>query len=253
MKYIAKDHKAKEVIEVIDSEKGSIEHIDSVTDLPRDRQQIRNVRRKLFSIDHKDEFAAILQKCKVDSDKPFIRCIQAVPEPTCILATDHQLKQMEVNCTGENFSIVTVDSTFNLGEFYVTPIVFLQKKFVRKHTEQHPIYLGPLLIHQRMTYSYFATQLAILQPSLQHVRAIGTDGEQALHDAMLNTFSKAVPLRCFRHFRANLIRKLSELNVTESGQEEVMKDVFGGFSEDELHLGLIDSETLKIRMFFKQN
>ena len=213
--------------------------------MPRDRQQIRTVHRNLFSVDHKDEFVAILQKCKVDTDDPFIRCIQAVPEPACILATDHQLKQMEVNCADENFSIVTVDPTFNLGEFYVTPMVFMQKKFVRKHTEQHPICLGPLLIHQRMNYSsycYFATQLAILRPSLRHVRAIGTDGEQALHDAMLGTFTNAVPLRCFRHFRDNLIRKLRELNVTECGQEEIMKDVFGGVSEDELHLGLVDSE-----------
>ena len=121
-------------------------HAMSVTDLPRDRQQIRNVRRTLFSVDHKDEFAAILQKCKVDTDEPFIRCIQAVPEPACIVATDHQLKQMEVNCTDKNFSIVTVDPTFNLGEFYVTPMVFKQKKFVRKHTEQHLICLGPQFI-----------------------------------------------------------------------------------------------------------
>ena len=77
---------------------------------------------------------------------------------------------------------------------------------------------------------------------MRHVRANGTDGEQALHDAMLDTFTNAVPLRCFRHFRDNLIRKLRGLNVTECGQEEIMKDVFGGVSEDELLLGLVDSE-----------
>ena len=49
-------------------------------------------------------------------------------------------------------------------------------------------------------------------------------------------------LRCFRHFRDNLIRKLRELNVTECGQEESTMDVFGGVSEDELHLGLVDLE-----------
>ena len=91
----------------------------------------------------------------------------------------------------------------------------------------------------------------ILRPSLRHVHAIGTDGEQALHDAMLCTFTNAVPLRCFRHFHDNLIRKLRELNVTECGQEEIMKDVFGGVSEDELYLGLVDSEdqdTLKAKL-----
>ena len=59
---------------------------------------------------------------------------------------------------------------------------------------------------------------------------------------MLDTFTEAVPLRCFRHFRDNLFRKLSELNVAKCGQEEILKDVFGGMTEDELHLGLVDSE-----------
>lgn len=56
---------------------------------------------------------------------------------------------------------------------------------------------------------------------------------------MLGTFTNAVPLRCFRHFHDNLIRKLRELNVTKC---EIMKDVFGGVSEYELHLELVDSE-----------
>ena len=59
---------------------------------------------------------------------------------------------------------------------------------------------------------------------------------------MLGTFTEAVPLRCFRHFRDNLICKLRELNVTECGQEEIMKDIFSGVTESELHLELVDSE-----------
>ena len=53
----------------------------------------------------------------------------------------------DVNCTHEKFGIVTVHPTFNLGEFHVIPVVFLQKKFVKKYTNQQPIGLGPLLIH----------------------------------------------------------------------------------------------------------
>ena len=207
-----------------------LKRIDSVTNLPRDRQQIRNIRRNPFSVDHKDEFAAVLQKCKVDNDKPFIHCVQAIPEPACIIATNHQLKQMKVNCTDENFRIVTVDPTFNLGEFYVTPMIFMPKdvcknahwaasNLSRTSTNTSDIELFKLLL---------LCNSAILQPRLRHVCAIGTDGEQALHDAMLGTFTKAVPLRCFRHFRDNLIRKLRELNVTECGQEEIIKDIFGG-------------------------
>ena len=50
----------------------------------------------------------------------------------CVLATEVQLDQLVINCTGEDYSIATVDPTFNLGDFYVIPIVFKSKKFVRK-------------------------------------------------------------------------------------------------------------------------
>ena len=77
------------------------------------------------------------------------------------MATDFQLV---LNCTSEEYSVATIDPTFNLGAFYVIPIV-LKLKFVRKHTEDHPIHMGPILIHHRMnyaSYSYFANQLVNL-------------------------------------------------------------------------------------------
>ena len=117
--------KPKKLLKLLILKRGVLS-ILSVTDLLRDRQQIRNIRRNLFSVDHEDEFAAILQKCKVDNDEPFICCSQAIPEPACIVATNHQLKQMEVNCTDENFSIVT-GSNFQSRGVYVTPMVFMQK------------------------------------------------------------------------------------------------------------------------------
>jgi len=53
-----------------------------------------------------------------------------------------------------------------LGLFYVTPLVFLHKAFVSKP----PVFLGPVLIYQRMNteaYSFFAYHLQILLPSLR--------------------------------------------------------------------------------------
>ena len=88
---------------------------------------------------------------------------------------------MKVNCTDESFSIVTVDPTFNLGEFYVTPMVFMQKKYVRKH-QTASNFSRTSNSSDNELFNYFATQLVILQPSLRHIRAIGTDGEQVLND-----------------------------------------------------------------------
>ena len=48
IKTIAKDHKAK-VTELIDAEKGNIDQVESVDDLPRDQHQIRNIHQNLFT------------------------------------------------------------------------------------------------------------------------------------------------------------------------------------------------------------
>ena len=195
-------------------------------------------------MDNKDEFAALLTRCKVEQES-FVRSVQAAPEPACILGTSHQFDQLSINCTGEEFTVATVDPTFNLGHFYVTPLVFQLKQFVKKHTEEHPIFLGPLLIHNRLnyaSYSYFAHQIVSLKPQLRNIRAIGTDGEEALYTAMKNVFHEAVHLRCFRHVRENILAKLRELNLTQSAQDEIISDIFGKkISATEQQLGLVDS------------
>ena len=137
-----------------------------------------------------------------------------------MLATDFQLDQLVVNCTND---VATIDPTFNLGDFYVTPIVFKSKKFVRKRSEDHPMYMGPILIHHRMncaSYSYFANQLVNLRPSL---RGLITDGEQPLFTAMRDTFQSAVHLRCFRHFKENLVSKLHDLHILKLHRKKYSK------------------------------
>jgi len=98
--------------------------------------------------------------------------------------------------------MMSMDPTFNLGDFYVTAIAFKFKQFVRKHSDCNPVYLGPILIHPRRvgSYSYFASVFNSLRPKLKRINAVGTDGESALFTAMLDNFPSAVHLRCFRHF-----------------------------------------------------
>ncbi len=54
----------------------------------------------------------------------FIRSVERAPEPMCVLCTDQQLADLDRFCTDDGYSVVTVDPTFNLGQFYVTPITF---------------------------------------------------------------------------------------------------------------------------------
>ncbi|MCG8621955.1 MAG: hypothetical protein MJE68_08185 [Proteobacteria bacterium] len=46
------------------------------------------------------------------------------------------------------FGVLTVDTTFNLGEFYVTIVTYPQLMLQDVGTGKHPAMVGPVLIHQ---------------------------------------------------------------------------------------------------------
>jgi len=246
MKQVAKDHKPSSAFELVDAELQAKEST-SIGKLPRNKRQVSDIRKKLFAEQPTDDLAIMMEKCKcTEPGAPqFVRSVQAAPQPLCVLATDLQLKQVQFCCTDpENFSVLSIDPTFNLGAFYVTPIVFLHKAFVCKRTGNPPVFLGPVLVHQRMNteaYSYFAYQLQILLPSLRHIKAFGTDGEKALVNAFENAYPDAIHLRCFKHFRDNIERKLKSLNFDSTTCEEILADIFGTVDSEQTQLGLVDA------------
>ena len=99
-----------------------------------------------------------------------MRCVQAAPEPMCVFATDRQLDEIVRDCTdGTNFVPIGVNSTFKLGDFFVTPIVFTLQMLVPKQSGKSPVYLGSILINQTQkvsAYHYFASQIVGLKPEL---------------------------------------------------------------------------------------
>ena len=64
------------MVELLDNEAGGIKEADTLSALPRDNQQVQSIRCNLFA-EKKDEFAVILERCKLNSDESFI---QAAPE-----------------------------------------------------------------------------------------------------------------------------------------------------------------------------
>ena len=86
-------------------------------------------------------------ECKLTqgSSDAFVRDVKAAPSPQCVLFFDWQLNDMEhfLNC---HFGVLTVDTTFNLGKFYVTVAqLMLQDVTMGKH----PKMVGPVLVHQQ--------------------------------------------------------------------------------------------------------
>ena len=66
--------------------------------------------------------------------------------------------------------IFTTDTTYNLGEFYVTSTTY---KHLDVTTQKHPTMAGPILVYQRKNFSslnYVANTLVCFNKQLQHIK-----------------------------------------------------------------------------------
>ncbi len=108
---------------------------------------------------------SIMVECKLAQGKKdaFIRDVKAAPEPQSVLFYDWQLEDLVRLCTNnQQLSVMSIDTTFNLGEFYVTPITHHHNLLESVRTGNPPIMIGPLLVHQRLqfaTFNYFLSTL----------------------------------------------------------------------------------------------
>ena len=86
----------------------------------------------------------------------FVQNVKAAPFPMSVMCFEWQLDDMVrfLTCNME-FSVLTFDTTFKLGQFYVTPMTYrhLMLEDIKHH--RHPIMLGPLLVHQKVDFPAF--------------------------------------------------------------------------------------------------
>ena len=254
----AKTCSPKIAIEIVDNANGGIMEGESASSLPRNRQQVSNFRRALAENKEsrkrnvqgtRDELAAVMEMCLNQSRVPetaFVRKVQVAPDTMCVLATESQLRELERNATNPaSFKIVSVDPTFNLGNFDVTVMTYEHGLVINKRTGKHPIVMGPVLIHKRKQFSnyhYFMSSLVELRPSLSNIQFFGTDGETALQQGLSKPCPNSKLLRCFGHFKTNIKEKMTSLGIPKQTHNEFLHDIFGYNIGTTHYEGLVDSE-----------
>ncbi len=129
----------------------------SAGSLPRLRQQASDIRRSQ-SID-KDPLLSIMHMCKVSEGKGshFVRVVTGAPEPMAVLSFDWILDDIvRLSTHPENFSILGVDPTFNLGAFHVTVVTYEHKMLYKYNSSinDHPIMM--------VLYSFTRKRLSLL-------------------------------------------------------------------------------------------
>ena len=134
----------------------------------------------------KDELCAVLAKSQ-DDEVPFVRQLQLAPEPACILANNRQINDTVKFCSAESMtpSIVGIDTTFNIGSYYVTPTTYKHAMLKNRNGDGHPTFLGPTLVHCRRNddfFRYFASMLVALYPEIANILYMGSDREAAVRN-----------------------------------------------------------------------
>ena len=157
----------------------------------------------------------------------FVRIVTGAPEPMAVLCPDWILNDLERFCTGMQHTVLTLDPTFDLGDFNVTVSTYRHLMLVNS-SGNHPVMTGPMFIHQRkhfQSYYFFASSLLGLKPTLSSLCAFGTDGETSLYSAFQTVFMKAIHLRCFLHFRGNVDAKLKELGIPKPLRIKFLREI----------------------------
>ena len=201
---VAMKEKPKSAVFTLTKEAGGEVEVTTPSVLPRNRQQISNIRRSHIVHD-KNVLYSVMLECKLTqgSNEAFVRDLKAAPSPQCVLYFDWQLSEMERFLTNNSeFGVLTVDTTFCLGEFYITLITYPHLMLQDVNTGKHPTMIGPALIHQETNFSsfnYFGATLISNCKNLQNILCFGTDGDRSLVEAFGHNFPHALQLRCFIH------------------------------------------------------
>ena len=163
MLMVAAKDTPKLAIATMTNQQGGETNVRSVSCLPRNREQISNIRRSTSSKDQNVLYSVMLECKRVQGYQgAFVRDVKAALSPQGILFFDWQLHDMVRFLTNNrHFTILTANTTFNLGEFYVTPTSYHHLMLEDVRSRKHPVILGPIQVHQQdfSSFNYFASTL----------------------------------------------------------------------------------------------
>ena len=117
-----------------------------------------------------------MAKCKSELENPalrFIREVTAAPHLFIFLAAAVQLSDPARLCTNpKRFSVLSFDTTFNIGPFFVTVVVY-RHLMLRSETATvgiHPVEIGAVFIHHDRSEETYSRFLYLLKQECQELK-----------------------------------------------------------------------------------
>ncbi len=164
----------KNVLAKISMKVGGVLSASDACELPRDEQQVSQVKRRLkyksrslggqMQIMADDGLSVVMQRAFMeDTSKQFVRAMKTLREPAIVVGLDRQLDNLVRFCTEKDkFGILSVDPTFSLGAFNVTVVSYHHLLLQSRRSDNPPVFIGPVMVHYKKsfaTYLFFASTL----------------------------------------------------------------------------------------------
>ena len=183
---------------------------------PRDRKQIQNRKHTMEKKQiggpqqHRKNIADDMQTVfSMLNVHPYVKCVNSSSGRSLniVLYDEDGMSDLLNILQIHPNTVLGIDRTFNLGHCYVTTTTFKHPALVRKSSQQHPIFQGPIFIHSNAdteTYYQFFSHLHIKFQSIKTFVG-GTDDEKAITSSMRSAFGdKVIMVRCTNHLKQNI-------------------------------------------------
>ena len=163
------------------------------------------------------------------SEHPGILQNIQIPIVRFVYAPDWLLENVVRNCCDTSKRcVLCLDTTYNIGPFYVTPTTYTRKDVLHRETKKPATFPGPAMIHATKEdgdFFYFAATLAEQNRSITTCKFIGGDRDSA-QKSFTALFPNHVFVPCTKHVKDDIIRQLGKLHLTNM-KERYIEDIFG--------------------------
>ena len=148
-------------------------------------------------------------------------------------------------CTTTTRCIFSIDTTYNIGQFYVTPTTYQMEDIEHKESGSARAHFpGPAMFHVKRTmrdFIYFSSTLCEINTEFSKLKFIGGDRDDAQRH-FLNPLRAPLLLPCTKHIKDDILRTLNDLKIDSS---MYIRDIFGSVNSGVQ--GLLDSDAAMYR------
>ena len=170
-----------------------------------------------------------------------MRNLQWTPSPRVIFCTDEQVNEIVKECCNMgSTSVLSIDTMYNVGDFYVTSTTYQSSKLMHSRTIKPALLPGPAMFHVRRSekdFKYFCHGLLEIHQKFEEISFVGGDRDKA-QQGFLAPLKCSTFLPCKKHVEDDIVRKLSDIG-NSAMKNEVLKDIFGNDNNKEK--GIVES------------